>query len=51
MHIEVLDVNEFRPSFEFDFYRAKALESDKVGSSVLNVTANDNDAGIKGRLK
>lgn len=51
MHIEVLDVNEFKPSFEFEFYRAKVLESDKVGTSVLNVSASDKDAGIKGRLK
>ncbi|EPY88630.1 FAT tumor suppressor 2, partial [Camelus ferus] len=50
VNIQVKDVNDNRPVFEADPYKAVLTENMPVGTSVIQVTANDQDTGIDGQV-
>ncbi|KAG8579549.1 hypothetical protein GDO81_010938 [Engystomops pustulosus] len=46
--IQVKDINDNQPVFEADLYRASLMENMPVGTTVIQVTANDQDTGYDG---
>ncbi|XP_039095434.1 protocadherin Fat 2 [Hyaena hyaena] len=50
VNIQVKDVNDNRPIFEADPYKAVLIENMPVGTSVIQVTANDQDTGNDGQV-
>ncbi|XP_057586594.1 protocadherin Fat 2 isoform X2 [Hippopotamus amphibius kiboko] len=50
VNIQVKDVNDNRPTFEADPYKAVLTENMPVGTSVIQVTANDQDTGNDGQV-
>ncbi|XP_001920058.2 protocadherin Fat 2 [Danio rerio] len=50
VHIEVQDVNDNKPMFEADTYKAFLAENLPSGTTVIQVTANDADANINGEV-
>ncbi|XP_077922884.1 protocadherin Fat 2 [Halichoerus grypus] len=50
VNIQVKDVNDNRPIFEADPYKAVLTENMPVGTSVIQVTANDQDTGDDGQV-
>ncbi|XP_036704320.1 protocadherin Fat 2 isoform X3 [Balaenoptera musculus] len=50
VNIQVKDVNDNRPVFEADPYKAVLTENMPVGTSVIQVTANDQDTGNDGQV-
>ena len=48
--IQVLDVNEFVPSFPQDLYQQGVLENQPAGLSILSVAAVDQDQGPSGQV-
>uniref|UniRef100_A0A8C0QJR8 Protocadherin Fat 2 n=1 Tax=Canis lupus familiaris TaxID=9615 RepID=A0A8C0QJR8_CANLF len=50
VNIQVKDVNDNRPIFEADPYKAVLTENMPVGTSVIQVTANDQDTGNDGQV-
>ncbi|KAG8509268.1 Protocadherin Fat 2 [Galemys pyrenaicus] len=48
--VQVRDVNDNRPAFEADPYKAVLAENMPAGTSVIQVTANDQDTGDGGRV-
>ncbi|XP_056372827.1 protocadherin Fat 2 [Hyla sarda] len=48
MSIQVKDINDNRPVFEADLYRASLMENMPAGTTVIQVTANDQDTGLDG---
>ncbi|XP_036900751.1 protocadherin Fat 2 [Sturnira hondurensis] len=49
-NIQVKDVNDNRPIFEADPYKAVLTENMPVGTTVIQVTANDQDTGNDGQV-
>ncbi|XP_006863959.1 PREDICTED: protocadherin Fat 2 [Chrysochloris asiatica] len=50
INIQVKDVNDNRPVFEADPYKAFLTENMPVGTTVIQVTANDQDTGSDGQV-
>ncbi|XP_032115723.1 protocadherin Fat 2 isoform X3 [Sapajus apella] len=50
VNIQVIDVNDNRPVFEADPYKAVLTENMPVGTSVIQVTAIDKDTGRDGQV-
>ncbi|XP_062941472.1 protocadherin Fat 2 [Cynocephalus volans] len=50
VNIQVKDVNDNRPIFEADPYKAILTENMPVGTAVIQVTANDQDTGRDGQV-
>ncbi|KAM9693635.1 protocadherin Fat 2 [Trichechus inunguis] len=50
INIQVKDVNDNRPIFEADPYKAFLTENMPVGTTVIQVTANDQDTGSDGQV-
>lgn len=50
VHIEVQDVNDNRPMFEADPYKAFLAENLPPGTTVIQVTANDADTNVNGEV-
>uniref|UniRef100_A0A8C5UBS7 FAT atypical cadherin 2 n=1 Tax=Malurus cyaneus samueli TaxID=2593467 RepID=A0A8C5UBS7_9PASS len=50
VNIQVQDVNDNRPVFEADPYRAFVMENMPSGTTVIQVTANDQDMGSDGQV-
>lgn len=50
VHIEVQDVNDNKPMFEADTYKAFLAENLPSGTTVIQVTANDADTNINGEV-
>ncbi|XP_004697154.1 protocadherin Fat 2 [Echinops telfairi] len=50
INIQVKDVNDNRPIFEADPYKAFLTENMPVGTTVIQVTANDHDTGSDGQV-
>ncbi|XP_076993564.1 protocadherin Fat 2 [Tamandua tetradactyla] len=50
IYIQVKDVNDNRPVFEADPYKAFLTENMPVGTPVIQVTANDQDTGSDGQV-
>ncbi|OWK59504.1 Protocadherin Fat 2 [Lonchura striata] len=50
VNIQVQDVNDNRPVFEADPYRAFVMENMPSGTAVIQVTANDQDTGSAGQV-
>lgn len=50
INIHVKDVNDNKPVFEADPYRAFVMENMPAGTSVIQVTANDQDTGSDGQV-
>ncbi|XP_036735003.2 protocadherin Fat 2 [Manis pentadactyla] len=50
VNIQVKDVNDNRPIFEADPYKAVLTENMPVGTAVIQVTANDQDTGHDGQV-
>ncbi|XP_058148651.1 protocadherin Fat 2 [Dasypus novemcinctus] len=50
INIQVKDVNDNRPIFEADPYKAFLIENMPVGTPVIQVTANDQDTGSDGQV-
>ncbi|KAM7141484.1 protocadherin Fat 2 [Molossus nigricans] len=50
VNIQVKDVNDNRPIFEADPYKAVLTENMPVGTAVIQVTANDQDTGNDGQV-
>ncbi|XP_019482771.1 PREDICTED: protocadherin Fat 2 [Hipposideros armiger] len=50
VNIQVKDVNDNRPLFEADPYKAVLTENMPVGTTVIQVTANDQDTGNDGHV-
>ncbi|XP_003464523.3 protocadherin Fat 2 isoform X2 [Cavia porcellus] len=50
VHIQVKDVNDNRPVFEADPYKAFLTENMPGGTTVIQVTANDQDTGNDGQV-
>ncbi|OCT88214.1 protocadherin Fat 2 [Xenopus laevis] len=48
--IQVKDINDNQPVFEADLYRASMTENMPSGSTVIQVTANDQDTGSDGMV-
>ncbi|XP_063303933.1 protocadherin Fat 2 [Pelobates fuscus] len=48
--IQVKDINDNKPDFESDLYRASLTENMPAGTTVIQVTANDQDTGIDGMV-
>ncbi|KAG9491170.1 hypothetical protein GDO78_006506 [Eleutherodactylus coqui] len=46
--IQVKDINDNQPVFEADLYRASLMENMPAGTTVIQVTANDQDTGYDG---
>ncbi|XP_077122485.1 protocadherin Fat 2 [Ranitomeya variabilis] len=46
--IQVKDINDNQPVFEADVYRASLMENLPAGTTVIQVTANDQDTGYDG---
>ncbi|XP_075066196.1 protocadherin Fat 2 [Mixophyes fleayi] len=46
--IQVKDINDNQPVFEADLYRASLMENMPAGTTVIQVTANDQDTGNDG---
>ncbi|XP_045101942.1 protocadherin-like wing polarity protein stan isoform X7 [Portunus trituberculatus] len=51
VEITVVDVNDNPPVFSEPSYRASVSEDAGVGASIIQVRANDADAGLNGRVK
>lgn len=51
IEIEVVDVNDNRPSFGQEFYSASVMEDAPVGTSVAQVRAHDRDLGLNGQVR
>ncbi|XP_053711047.1 protocadherin-23 isoform X2 [Synchiropus splendidus] len=49
--ITLLDINDNRPVFEHDTYRAAVWEGQMLNTSVLQVFAFDDDSGINGQIE
>ncbi|XP_028906850.1 protocadherin Fat 2 [Ornithorhynchus anatinus] len=50
VNIQVKDVNDNQPVFEADPYKAFLMENMPVGTTVIQVTANDQDTGSDGQV-
>ncbi|XP_042309716.1 protocadherin Fat 2 [Sceloporus undulatus] len=50
INIHVKDVNDNKPIFEADPYRAFVMENMPAGTTVIQVTANDQDTGSDGQV-
>ncbi|XP_061473408.1 protocadherin Fat 2 [Rhineura floridana] len=50
INIHVKDVNDNKPIFEADPYRAFVMENMPPGTTVIQVTANDQDSGTDGQV-
>ncbi|KGL79349.1 Protocadherin Fat 2, partial [Tinamus guttatus] len=50
VNIQVQDVNDNRPVFEADPYKAFVMENMPSGTTVIQVTANDQDTGNDGQV-
>ncbi|NXA17585.1 FAT2 protein, partial [Ibidorhyncha struthersii] len=50
VNIQVQDVNDNRPVFEADPYKAFVMENMPSGTTVIQVTANDQDTGSDGQV-
>ncbi|XP_062976958.1 protocadherin Fat 2 isoform X2 [Elgaria multicarinata webbii] len=50
INIHVKDVNDNKPVFEADPYRAFVMENMPAGTTVIQVTANDQDTGSDGEV-
>uniref|UniRef100_F6UD14 FAT atypical cadherin 2 n=1 Tax=Monodelphis domestica TaxID=13616 RepID=F6UD14_MONDO len=50
VNIQVKDVNDNKPVFEADPYKAFLTENMPVGTTVIQVTANDQDTGVNGEV-
>ena len=50
LSIRILDINEHAPVFHPDFYAVNVSETLLPGSSVVTVTASDNDTGLNAEL-
>ncbi|XP_009321015.1 PREDICTED: protocadherin Fat 2 [Pygoscelis adeliae] len=50
VNIQVQDVNDNRPVFEADPYKAFVMENMPSGTTVIQVTANDQDMGSDGQV-
>ncbi|TRY88306.1 hypothetical protein DNTS_016697 [Danionella cerebrum] len=50
VHIEVQDVNDNKPVFESDIYKAFLVENLPSGTTVIQVTANDADTNVNGEV-
>ncbi|XP_055968334.1 protocadherin Fat 2 [Sorex fumeus] len=50
VHVQVVDVNDNRPIFEADPYRAVLTENMPAGTAVIQVTAGDRDSGRGGQV-
>ena len=48
--IQVMDINDNRPSFESDPYTISIAENTAVGAKVIQVVANDADAGVNAEV-
>ena len=48
--IQVVDGNDNAPAFSQETYTAAVTEDINLGSSVLNISANDLDSGVNGRV-
>nr|XP_006819360.1 PREDICTED: cadherin-related tumor suppressor-like [Saccoglossus kowalevskii] len=48
--IDLLDINDNQPTFTQSAYRSQQEESVPIGTSVLQVTAVDSDAGLNGQV-
>ena len=48
--VQVLEVNEFVPSFPQDIYEHSIVENQPAGTSLISVRANDMDGGPSGQL-
>uniref|UniRef100_A0A8C5MTU4 FAT atypical cadherin 2 n=1 Tax=Leptobrachium leishanense TaxID=445787 RepID=A0A8C5MTU4_9ANUR len=48
--IQVRDINDNKPDFEAELYRASMTENMPAGSTVIQVTANDQDTGNDGMV-
>ncbi|XP_051163355.1 protocadherin-like wing polarity protein stan isoform X2 [Leptopilina boulardi] len=51
VEISITDVNDNAPSFESSQYHGSVIEDVLVGTSVLKVTAIDNDIGLNGKVR
>lgn len=51
IELEILDVNDNSPGFEYAFYSANVLEDALVGTSIIQVKANDRDLGLNGQVR
>ena len=51
IEIEILDVNDNVPKFEQEFYSTNVMEDAPVGTSVIQVHANDRDLGLNGQVR
>ena len=51
VEIEVVDVNDNVPLFEQNFYSANVMEDAPLGTSVVQVRANDRDLGLNGQVR
>ena len=51
VHIQVAPMNEFTPSFTQARYEATIPENSALGSSILSVTATDDDTGLHGEIR
>src|SRR5699024_8003597 len=51
IEIEVIDVNDNVPRFEQDRYSVNVLEDAPVGTSIIQVKANDRDLGLNGQVR
>ncbi|XP_027697609.1 protocadherin Fat 2 isoform X3 [Vombatus ursinus] len=50
VNIQVKDVNDNKPVFEADPYKAFLTENMPVGTTVIQVSANDQDTGVNGEV-
>ncbi|KAH0629857.1 hypothetical protein JD844_012285 [Phrynosoma platyrhinos] len=50
INIHVKDINDNKPIFEADPYRAFVMENMPAGTTVIQVTANDQDTGSDGQV-
>lgn len=51
VHVEVQDLNDNGPVFEFQYYKATINENLPAGSQVLQAIATDKDTGLNARLR
>ncbi len=50
VHVTVLDVNDNSPEFEHADYRVEISETSPIGTHLIQLSANDKDAGENGRI-
>ncbi|KAK4881840.1 hypothetical protein RN001_005159 [Aquatica leii] len=50
VNINVVDVNDHAPKFEQQYYNISIPEDSEVGSSIFQVTATDDDAGVNSEI-